>query len=100
MHKVTDENFEATARREVRSETNLRIKKSVTPRLLTRFKFDDQWKFFYIVNRKECRGTLRRHTIEDGDSILSKPEWMTLEELEAHLTHTHKLVLIDLKKVV
>lgn len=98
MHKVSDRDFEATIRRELPDETGLRVRQGA--KLLSPFgyKLDEQWKYLFILKRKQCRGRLRKGEIPDGESILSEPQWLTYTELVEKLFHTHRFWLPIIKE--
>lgn len=100
MHKVTDEDFEATIRRELPAETGLRIKQGAILPPPDGYKLEEQWKYLFLLNRRQCRGTRRKVTIPDGDSLLDPPRWLTYEELEEQLFPTHRFWLPKLKQFI
>jgi 8-oxo-dGTP pyrophosphatase MutT (NUDIX family) len=97
MHKVDDKDFEATLRREILAETGLRVRLGARLPPPLSYKLEEQWKYLFLLSRRQCKGSLRRGEISDGDSVLGEPRWVTCEELERDLFRTHRFWLPAIK---
>ncbi len=100
MHKTTDRDFEATARRELQDETGFRIRQGVVLTVFDNYKIEDQRKYFFLVKKSKCRGKLRSTPVPDGDSVILEFKWLTYEELERDLLWKHQPPLTKLKEQI
>ena len=85
-----------TARREIREELWLKVRRGVNPDLLCVLAGDKIDMFFYFINFSDLQGKLRDKEIMDGLTKLLVPEWVSIEKASEIIYSTHEPTLIPL----
>lgn len=95
MHKRTDKDFLATARREIVAEAGIKIREDASPVLIGHFQLKGQRRYFFLVREGDYRGQGYTHVVHDGDSEI-ETEWMNLDEALVQLHDTHQPIVPEL----
>jgi 8-oxo-dGTP pyrophosphatase MutT (NUDIX family) len=89
---------EKTLKRELEEESGLRVRSDAKTYLLLKT-HDNRDRYFYLVRKRDCLGTLRIKIIKDGPTTLFRPHWVDFENFEADLFARHQTALTNLGKL-
>jgi len=92
-HPAEHGDLEETFRAEVEEETDLVIRPNAPIEYLGFLKLDEHMKHFMLAWRRDCDGSLRKHSIRDGQTCLNRPFWADRKFLEENLYRNHRVVL-------
>src|SRR3989344_3189577 len=92
-HPAEHGDLEATYAEELEEETGLKLRKGAKITLIpVTIKRPEHTKNFVRVWRRDCTGTLRKVSIDDGTSRLYAPFYADKQYLEQHLHGDHREV--------
>lgn len=90
-----------TLDRELGQETGFRLRENHKgdPPKVAKVTIEDHVRYFYLLWRTECLGTLRTTVIEDRAKTLHVPTWEDLEFFEKNLCKSQRTVLHTFRKL-
>ncbi len=88
MNRVPSEPLEVTIKREVLEETYLAFTRW---QRIWEKQTAEHTKYGFLVRYEDCRGELRRESLNDNGDEMSPPYWVSASTLGRILFHTHQL---------